>query len=110
MEGIGTHLQDLYDEVVLGSEDEPWSQALRLVVDTAAPVVPYKDDEDAWYGPNVAVWSAAWAFALEELYLARCLPIPPELSAQLYWYERGHWPCALVMDSQFENTQDYIVY
>ncbi len=111
VEAIGTRQQSLHDDVVLNAdEEEEWNRALRLVVEIAANVVPYKEGEDAWYAPNIAVWSAAWTFALEELCLSHSSPVPAEISAQLYWYERGHWPCALVTDSKAGGFRDYVVF
>lgn len=111
VETIGTRLQCLHDTLVAKkSEEEEWNRALRLVLEMAAQNVPYDDSEDAWYGPNTAAWSAAWAFALEEVYLSRNLLPPGELRVQLQWFERGHWPCALVQPSRTENIEDYVIY
>ena len=110
VENIGTRLQFLHDSLVAKSEEEKWNQALLLVVKLASQNVPYVESEDVWYGPNAAAWSAAWAFSLEEAYLSRNLPLPAELRAQLQWYEKGHWPCALLNLSRTENIEDYVIY
>jgi hypothetical protein len=107
---IGLHQQRLYDVAVLQSEKELWDHALRFVVGVAAQIVLYVEGEDSWYAPNVAVWSVAWTFTLEEVHIARDTPVPPELGAQLYWYGHGHWPCALVHESSIGRVQDYVVY
>jgi len=107
VEDINTRMQSMYDG--LASMDEKvWTMAIDIATNIAAQSVPYIHDEDAWYGPNAAVWMAAWAFALEELYTCHCLPIPADVCAQLFWYERGHWPCALV--GHGDKVEDYVVY
>ncbi|HDT5889378.1 TPA: hypothetical protein QHA87_004912 [Aeromonas dhakensis] len=110
VEEIGLMQQSLYERVAHATEEAKWSRALRLMVEAAAKAVPYIEGEDASYGPNIAVWSAAWTFALEELYSSHDAPVPAEVRAQLYWYERGHWPCALIELSSTGSPKDYVVY
>jgi hypothetical protein len=110
VETIHTHMQSLHDAIVFRDTEPQWNRALRLTVDIARYLVPFDESQDAWYGPNIAVWSAAWVFALEEVHTAKSIPLPSEMRAQLYWYERGHWPCALVSLSRRENIEDYVVY
>lgn len=103
-------MQSFHDAIVPAHTEPEWNRAVRLTVDSAAPLVPYVEGQDAWYGPNAAVWSAAWIFALEETYISQGIPLPTEVGAQLHWYERGHWPCALVSASSCDNADDYVVY
>ena len=111
VEAIHYRMQSLHDAIVPGGVgDTIWNQALNLTVKSSITLVPYAEGRDAWYAPNIAVWSAAWTFALEEAHIASAVSLPSELLAQLYWYERGHWPCALTSASGGENVQDYVVY
>lgn len=110
VEAIGTHMQFLHDQIISADAEPEWNRALRITVDFAAALVPYVEEQDAWYAPNIAVWSAAWIFALEEAHVARNLPLPAEVRAQLYWYQIGHWPSSLVSLSRYESIEDYVVY
>jgi hypothetical protein len=110
VEKIGLIAQSLHDAVIPASEDENWSRALRVVVQIGAEFVPYVESEDSWHAPSSAVWSAAWTYALEEVYRSFNISVPLEVVAQQYWYERGHWPCALVSDSSMCSEQGYVVF
>lgn len=107
---LASHLQFLQEGVLLSIGEPEWNQALQLALEMATKLVPYIPGEDAWYGPNTAAWIAAWVFVLEEAYISCDVPLPAEVNAQLYWYRRGHWPCALVIESQFQSIEDYVVY
>ncbi|HEY5994246.1 MAG TPA: hypothetical protein VIU46_06540 [Gallionellaceae bacterium] len=107
---IHSHMQSLHDALVPEGSEQLWNEALHLTVEALSSLVPYIEDQDAWYAPNIAVWSAAWIFALEEAHIASEIPLPNDVCSQLYWFERGHWPCALVSLSSRDNIQDYVVY
>jgi hypothetical protein len=107
---IGMRQQTLHDAIVVKSDEQLWNQALRIAVGISAKSVPYAEGEDSWHAPNIAAWSAAWTFSLEEAYFSRSISVPAEVVAQLYWYERGHWPCAVAVESSGERIQDYVVY
>ncbi len=108
-EQIGLRQQDLHDSVVPAAEADQWERALQIVVTACSQLVPYDEDADAWHGPNMAVWSAAWTFALEEAFVSANVLVPSELSAQLFWYVRGHWPCALVSELSGDTPEGYFV-
>jgi hypothetical protein len=109
VEQLGLRQQALHDSVVPAAAKEQWDRALHIVVAVCARLVPYDEVADAWHGPNMAVWSAAWTFALEEAILSSNLLVPAELSAQIFWYECGHWPCALVSESRGGSRDGYII-
>ncbi len=88
---------------------EVWDEIEALVFDQARPNVPYAADRDAWHGPNMAVWSAAWYAALVGCWLKAFDSLePPEgfsafqqsdhyqwrLDVIWRWYAAGHWPCS----------------
>ena len=110
VEQIALRQQALHDLVVPIEATDQWNQALRLVATACSTLVPYHEGADAWYAPNIAAWSLAWTFSLEEAHLASDVAVPAELDAQLFWYERGHWPCALVSKLSGETPAGYIVF
>jgi hypothetical protein len=63
--------------------------------------VPYNEQQDAWFGPNAAVWQAAFTAALVgctilrdgELKVEDCARMQWTLSNEWLWYLAGHWPC-----------------
>lgn len=107
---ISLRMQHLHDSLISDDEEAAWMQALESVVDHARYLVPYEDDEDAYYAPNIAVWELAWVLALEEVHISKAIPIPNFLKAQIHWYERGHWPCELISLESDERPEDYVVY
>jgi hypothetical protein len=87
---------------------EVWDEIESLVFDLARPHVPFEADQDAWYGPNMAVWSAAWFAALTGCWVKVFGHLPPlggsafqqsphyqwRLDVIWLWYAAGHWPCS----------------
>ncbi len=90
--------QALHDELMGASAplnhalSELWDTIQATVLTSAAKNVPYKTNEDAWYGPNVAVWHAAWTAGLVGLCLFLKRPVPEEVQEQWKWFVQGHWP------------------
>ena len=107
---ISTRMQRLHDQLSDSSEEPIWQRALQTVVNHASSLVPYVEGEDAYYAPNIAVWEVAWVLALEELHLACGLTMPQSLVAQLYWYEKGHWPCQLLSLEQDNSPEHYVIF
>jgi hypothetical protein len=88
---------------------ETWGEIEVVVSDLARPNVPYEEDQDAWYGPNMAVWSAAWFAALVGCWMKTFGSLEPieafstfqkssryqwRLDVIWSWYAVGHWPCS----------------
>jgi hypothetical protein len=63
-----------------------------------------------WHAPTAAVGFAGWTFVLEHLHVFRTLPVPSDLSAQLTWYERGHWPTSLIEGRSGLHPADYLIF
>ena len=92
-------------EVEIPQTDHPlstlWKEIDKRVVDIARQNVPYRVDEDPWYGPNAAVWSAAFTASLIgcTLFKYGSLPVIANTTSQWTlanewsWYQAGHWPC-----------------
>lgn len=80
---------------------ETWETIRRSVLRLAKSSVPYKEDEDPWYGPTAAVLHAAHTAALVGCSLRRNGGLPPSgdarmqwtLSNEWSWFLAGHWPC-----------------
>jgi hypothetical protein len=78
-----------------------WNTINEKVLSIASLRVPYDDGEDAWYGPNAAVWSASWIAALVGCTIARHgdlrsgedATVQWTLHNEWSWYRNGHWPC-----------------
>jgi hypothetical protein len=107
---IHNRQQEIYNSIIAPEEDEIWKKSIETAADFLSKSVPYDPDEDSWYGPNMAVWHAAWTFALEVAHANKGLPCPPEIEAQVHWFAMGHWPCALKSPGKLENINDYVVY
>jgi hypothetical protein len=107
---IAMRQQELHDIVVSPEKEQEWDASLELVVDHVRTLIPYDADEDAWYAPTTAAWSAAWIFSLEQFHDTSRIQLPADISAQLVWYERGHWPCALVDGASGANMEDYVIF
>jgi hypothetical protein len=73
-----------------------WRRVAESVMAAAVDKAPYDPDADSWHAPTAAVWQAVWTAALIAWHLACDEPIPPDLTRQWDWYERGHWPCGYV--------------
>ncbi|MFC5430779.1 hypothetical protein ACFPTO_18535 [Paraburkholderia denitrificans] len=107
---IAIRQQELHDVLVPPEEEQEWVASLRFVIDHVATLIPYDPDEDVWHAPTAAAWSAAWTFSLEHLHAACGVPLPADTAAQLVWFERGHWPCALVDGASGANLKDYVIF
>lgn len=110
IEKIALTQQELHDNLISSDEEKEWSDALDLIAESLSGLVPYDPEEDAYYAPNMAVWFAAWTFALEEAYLSKNLAVPRFILAQIYWYEKGRWPCALLDSNNIEESNDYVIF
>ena len=94
--------QALFDSITeaAGEEASPllelWRRIHAVVFRTASPRVPFDPEQDAWHGPTMAVWQAAWTAGLIGLCLHTGRAIPTELQQQWSWYARGHWPSGYV--------------
>jgi len=92
-------------ERLLAAGDRPqiealWQRIHDRVFMQAIPRVPWKDNEDAWYGPNAAVWGAAWNAALVGISGSLGNDLDQgslggewTLAAEWRWLRAGHWPC-----------------
>ena len=90
--------QELFDQIMAEAGEqraelaELWSHIHAEVFRRATRAVPFDPALDAWHGPTLAVWAAAWTAGLIGLCLRIGRPFPPELQEQWSWYARGHWP------------------
>lgn len=75
-----------------------WKHVQQVVFDHASLKVPYDSKRDAWYGPTQCVWDAAYAAGLVGCHILLGRNIPPQLAAEWFWYEAGHWPCGYADD------------
>lgn len=107
---IAIRQQKLHDSMVPPAAEREWVVWLKIVVDHVATLIPYDSDADVWYAPTAAAWGTAWTFSLEQLHCASGVPLPADIAAQFVWYERGHWPCALVDGASGPNLEDYVIF
>ena len=88
------------DDYTAKPEDDLWTAIEGKVFALARVAVPYEEKEDAWHGPNAAVWSASWVAALVGCTIREHGALPAELGRQWTlanewsWFVAGHWPCA----------------
>jgi hypothetical protein len=74
--------------------DKLWQSIERTVVSRAAAKVPmYDPEQDAWYGPTVCVWYAAYTACLVGWHILLNRRLPERLAAEWEWYVDGRWPC-----------------
>lgn len=110
-ENPGGELQSAYHMLwkheIIGKEKEDTELAAmfdaveRRILAVAKTHVPYREDQDAWYGPNTAAWSASWVAALVACNLLKTGSLPGDgnrrmqwtLRSEWQWYLAGHWPC-----------------
>src|SRR6266498_2524910 len=79
-----------------------WNRIHDTVFECARTAVPYHDEQDAWYGPNAAVWQARFTAALVGCMFAKYgqFPVPERQSShwtlqhEWEWFVEGHWPCS----------------
>jgi hypothetical protein len=86
--------------------DDPLTQLWNRIHDTVfertRTIVPYQDDQDAYYGPNAAVWQASFTAALVGCVFAKYgqFQVPERADSQWTlqhewkWFVEGHWPCS----------------
>jgi hypothetical protein len=80
---------------------ETWQTIHDQVLRLAKTSVAYDENEDSWFGPNAAVWGAAFTAALVGCTILRDGALSEEnsdevqwtLSSEWSWYSAGHWPC-----------------
>ena len=94
---IHESIQTLYDQITENGSNieltELWERIHSIVIPLTSSKVPYDDEEDAWYGPNAAVWQAATTAGVVGLCLHTKRPVPDEIQEQWNWFLQGHWPC-----------------
>lgn len=79
-----------------------WETIHETVLRLAKVAVPYKEEEDTWFGPTAAVLHAAYTAALVGCTLRRDGELSQSkdawmqwtLSNEWSWFLAGHWPCA----------------
>jgi hypothetical protein len=102
--------QEIHDSIIAAEEEEVWADSLNAAVTLLSKVVPYDSNQDTYFGPNMAVWHAAWTFALEVAHVTKRLRCPPEIEGQVQWFANGHWPRALKQSGKMQTANDYVVY
>ncbi len=107
---IHNHQQELLDANLPRELSTTWSSALSSIVELSSKIIPYDKSGDIWNGPNMAAWHAAWTFSLEELLISQGVSLPPELIAQIYWFERGHWPMAWIETRSMAERNGYLIF
>ena len=107
---LNDDLLGLYEALVRDKESEKiWDSKIKCLVKYLRNYTPYDENEDAYFGPNHAVWQAAWVYHLNELYKAKDIYVPPQLSAPLHWFTQGHWPCSYNGKVAGDKEEHYIV-
>ena len=86
-----------------------WREIYDQVFDLARDAVPFDPEQDAYHGPNMAVWSCCWFAALTGCWLNLFGGLTQPLRRDAYqtslcyqwridliwgWYAAGHWPCS----------------
>lgn len=113
---LSTREQALHDEILgIAGEDRSelvrlWGRIHAVVFRSAASVVPYDPQQDAWHAPSTAVWQAAWTAGLVGLFQQSRHPIPMDLREQWNWFVRGHWPCGYACGRADDDRVLLIVY
>jgi hypothetical protein len=80
---------------------ESWQTIHDRVLHLTKLAVAYDEHEDAWFGPNAAVWQAAFTAALVGCKIIRDGELKADGNADTQWtlpnewswYLAGHWPC-----------------
>lgn len=99
-EALALTTQDMYDRIFEASPIAADAlQALfdrlgAIVTDRAQISVPFDPEEDAWDGPTLCVWVAAYVAGLIGCVLASGWPVPDDLVELWNWFEAGHWPAS----------------
>ena len=105
LDPVNTYLEGM--AALLG--DDAVDRLLDAGVSYCKELVPYDEAGDAWDPRRTAVWHAAAAHLAELDFVQRGQEIPSILRAQLQWFERGHWPCALAKQPATDPLA-YVVY
>lgn len=83
-----------------------WESTEKLVFTQAIECHPlYDSDEDAWHGPTLCVWAAAFTFCLISWHFYLGLELPDRLADEMYWYSSGHWPCDYAQEPVYDMTK-----
>jgi len=77
-----------------------WERVHQIVFEHARATVPFDPSEDAWHGPTIAVWLAAFIAGIIACSLLLGQVIPDEALAQWRWYTAGHWPCGYACEPE----------
>jgi hypothetical protein len=81
--------------------ESTWQQIGGLVAEQAAANVPlYDPNQDAWYGPTLCVWDAAYIASLVGWHILMSQPIGWVISERWRWLAAGHWPCAFAEEPE----------
>lgn len=108
--------QTLYDTIMEKTPDSAdeltllWERIHKIVIQAASPTIPCDQSQNAWHGPNAAVWQAAWTAGLIGLCLQTRRSIPRELQEQWSWFVRGHWPSGFAGWMDYEVPGPLLVY
>jgi hypothetical protein len=71
-----------------------WQRIEHVVLKQAALNLPLFDPErDAWYGPTLCVWDAAYTASLLGWHIVLKRPIGWIIAEGWKWFADGHWPC-----------------
>ena len=74
--------------------DALWKRVDQVVFQRAVANVPlYDPKEDAWHGPTLCLWCAAYTAGLLSWHHLLRRRIPERLVDEWHWFEDGHWPC-----------------
>jgi len=103
--------QEFHDSLV-GNDKESkdyWDKLIVLGLNKAVENIPFIEEEDVWYAPNMAAYHAAWTFALMSFYTFKDMVPPKEIEAQWRWFVKGRWPSAIKAGYE-NNPTEYIVF
>ncbi len=102
-----------------------WRMIYDQVFDLARDKAPFEDDQDAYYAPNMAVWSCCWFAALTGCWLwqfgslSQPLKRPEYQTSPRYqwridliwwWHAAGHWPCSFywTLNSDRDSAERHV--
>jgi hypothetical protein len=99
-EALALMTQDMYDRIFAASPiaadalQALFDRLSAAVTSRAQTAVPFEPDQDAWHGPTLCVWVAAYVAGLIGCVLASGWPVPDDLVELWNWFEAGHWPAS----------------